>query len=136
MYETPRGADGKHTGEPNTALKKIVIQGGANVAISAPGNVRNISTRPCGETLVTDDELEFLEAHPSFQKMIKEGYVSVRKSKVDLQKAVNADMKARDKAAPATPKMYEKANAENQEMWEGDPSSRQRKVFLGAVGTA
>src|ERR1700679_1156718 len=84
-YETPQ-RNGEHTGEPNVALRKITINGGARVA---KGYGRNVVTAPAAMTQVSDDELKFLNNHPVFIDMQKKGFVEVRKAKIDLQKVVD-----------------------------------------------
>lgn len=128
-YHIPRNSEGKHTGEPNTIIRKVLIQGKGNICQNvAPkwSKGRQLLTYPAGMTKVSDEDLEFLESNDGFQQMKKDGFIDVRKSAVDLDIAVKS-MCSRDKSAPATPSDYQKADPHSPEMWTG-------KIMLGSVG--
>lgn len=79
---------------------KITIHGGAGVAN------KNLITPNGVVTEVTDEELEILNAHPLFIQFKENGYISVEKKKVDVEKVVaNMGDKA-DPSAPISPADY------------------------------
>jgi len=79
---------------------KITIHGGAGVAN------KNLITPNGVVTTVTDEEMEFLNAHELFVQFKKNGFITVEKKKVDVEKVV-ADMSDKaDPSAPITPADY------------------------------
>ncbi len=80
--------------------KAILIKGGAGVA---PAGIRRLET-PLGiATSVSDEELELLEKNDVFQLHMKNGYIQVRRKKVDAEVVVADGMESRDVSAPVTP---------------------------------
>lgn len=83
---------------------KITINGGAGIAN------KNLITPNGVVTEVTDEELEILNAHNLFVQFKTNGYITVEKKKVDVEKVV-ADMSDKaDPSSPITPADYEKAD--------------------------
>ena len=82
-----------------TIIRRVVVKGGANLAdkklITPKGVVTNVS----------DDDIEWLKAHASFQRHVNKGFISVSATKEDPAK-VAANMTAKDKAAPTTPETF------------------------------
>ena len=73
---------------------KISIGGGANVynGIIVPASVG---------TLVSEDELQSLQLNPIFNRMVKNGFISVVSSK-EKQEAVASDLEEKDNSAQMT----------------------------------
>lgn len=83
---------------------KITIHGGAGVAN------KNLITPNGVVTEVTDEELEILNAHELFVQFKANGFISVEKKKVEVEKVV-ADMGDKtDPSAPISPADYENAD--------------------------
>lgn len=80
--------------------KSVLIKGGAGVA---PAGIRRLETPLGVSTPVTDDELELLEKNDVFQLHVKNGYITVRRKKVDAEIVVADGMESRDVSAPVTP---------------------------------
>ena len=82
----------------------VLIKGGTGVA-----NDRLIT--PLGvSTEITDYDLEELQKNPSFKAHEKEGFVTVKAKKVEVEK-VAADMNLKDESAPLTDADYQKEDA-------------------------
>lgn len=124
-YEVPR-RNGDHTGEPNRAIKKVTINGGAGVA---KGYGRVVTTEPAALTEISDDDLAFLEKNWMFDQMKKAGFIEVRKSKMDLQKVVDKGMNPRDKSSPRNPSDYKKSDVNDPDMFNPKKGAR-----LGQIG--
>lgn len=118
--------NGEHTGEPNRVIRKVTINGGAGVA---KGHGRLVSTEPSAMTQISDEDLEFLEKQSVFQQMKTDGFIEVRKSKIDLQKVVDKGMNPRDKSSPRIPSDYKKSDANDPDMYNPKKGAR-----LGQVG--
>lgn len=80
--------------------KGVLIKGGANVGGKGLITPKGVVTH------VSDEELEFLETVPAFQRHKAAGHITVVKSaKPDAEK-VAKDMTPKDKSAPKTPDDY------------------------------
>lgn len=90
---------------------QITIKGGANVA---PAGIRRLETPLGVVTEVTEDELELLESNEVFQTHKKNGFISIRKKKVNPEVAV-ADMQTRDDSSPLTEADMAKAEPDEKE---------------------
>lgn len=77
--------------------KVVKIKGGANVA---PAGIRRLETPLGVMTNVTEEEAEILKNHPVGKIHIENGYIVIRKGKVDPEVAVASGMEARDESAP------------------------------------
>ena len=76
--------------------KGVVIKGGANMGGKGLITPKGVVTH------VTEEELEFLETVPAFQRHKAKGHITVVKSaKPDVEK-VTAGMTKKDKSAPLT----------------------------------
>lgn len=94
-YTQYRHSEGGGTPE---AIKSVIVKGGANLAQKRLVILGEGSTKAGISTRVTDEELEFLEAHPLFQTHKKGGFIEVTKfSKTDPEKL--AKEMALDKAS-------------------------------------
>lgn len=107
-----RSADGF-----NRIVKKVIINGGNGVA------TKHLVTPIGSVTFVSDDDLEFLLQNESFQRHIKEGFITYDKKKVDPEKKVK-NMKDRDGSFPLTPKNFEK----------GQNDSDDLRIYKGKIG--
>jgi hypothetical protein len=77
--------------------KAVLIKGGSGVA---PVGMRKLETPYGIMTKVTEEELELLNANEVFQTHLKNGYIQVRKGKVNPEVAVTSGMESRDVSAP------------------------------------
>jgi len=77
-------------------VRTIHIDGGANVAN------KQLYTPYGARTLVSAEDLEFLQKNFDFQLHIKNGFITIDKVKKDVEVAV-LDMQDKDKSAPLTP---------------------------------
>lgn len=82
----------------------VVVKGGSNVAD------KRIVTEIGICTQVSDNELEVLNKNKDFQRHTKNGFITVKKQRVNAEK-VAADMNTRDKSAPMRPEDYEEDKA-------------------------
>lgn len=81
---------------------RVTIEGGHGIPI------RKTLVTPYGVmTPVSDDELEFLLAHPIFKLHVENGNVTYSKTKEDKD-TVAASMKQKDNAAQKTPEDFER----------------------------
>jgi hypothetical protein len=80
----------------NVAERSVLIKGGAGI------NKKNVQTPLGVHTAVEDEDMEWLKDDFSFKQLIKNGYISVRKQKVDPEVAA-ADMVTRDQKTDACP---------------------------------
>ena len=95
-------------------VRKVTIKGGHGVA------TRHLTTPKGVVTQVSEDELEFLLKNQSFQKHLKDGFVSYDNTKVDpAEKAAN--MAEGDGAAPLVPADF--VETEN--------STKESKIYKG-----
>jgi hypothetical protein len=94
----------KGGGDLPVIVDSIRIEGGANVTN------KNFITPLGVMTKITSEQLALLETHPVFKRHVENGFISVRKSKVDEEVAV-ADMAGRDKSAPLTDADFEEDKA-------------------------
>lgn len=85
-------------------IKSVFIKGGSGMV-----HKRTLHTPLGVATKVTDEELAFLEAHPSFQKHLKAGHVSFRKVEAAPEK-IAADMTTREKSSPIVPQDFKKTD--------------------------
>lgn len=92
--------------ELSSIIRKITINGGANVATKYP----NLYTPLGMMTQVSDEDLAFLENDYSFKEMVKNGFLTVDKRKVEVEKVITG-LKPKDKSAPRTPQDPEFQNA-------------------------
>lgn len=79
----------------------VRIEGGAGVAN------KHFITPHGVVTEVTDEDAEFLRAHPMFQFHQKGGYVTILERKPEDADAVAADMNGKDPSAPVTESDYQ-----------------------------
>lgn len=86
------------------AERSVLIKGGANVAD------KNFITPRGVVTTISVEELALLEQDKLFQLHVKNGYLVVDKSLVDVDKVV-ADMEGRDESAPLVPEDFEEEKA-------------------------
>lgn len=114
-YEkVPSNPDNRGAPGHNKLLKKVTINGGANVA------TKHLVTPRGAVTEVSDEDLEFLMQHAAFKRHMEAGFLSVDKKKVDPDKKA-LDMTPEDDSAPVTPKDFEK----------GENSQENAKVYKG-----
>lgn len=78
--------------------RKITVKGGANVATKYP----NVYTPKGLATKVTDEELAALESHPSFKQHVANGFITIDKKNVEVEK-ICTSLNAKDTSAPRTP---------------------------------
>lgn len=78
--------------------RKITIKGGANVATKFP----NIYTPKGVVTRVSDEDLAILEQDPNFIQHRDNGFLTIDKKEIEIEKVVG-DMQKQDKSAPRTP---------------------------------
>ena len=83
---------------------KITIHGGAGIAN------KNLITPNGVVTEVTDEEMEFLNSHDTFNQWKKNGFVKVEKKKVDVEKVVANMNDKSDPSAPLAPADFEKVD--------------------------
>lgn len=83
---------------------KVTIHGGSNVSNKHFVTPRGVVTS------VTDDQLEWLKSQELFNRMVKDGFLTITESKVEPE-VVLPDMKLQDKSAPKTPHDYEPGKA-------------------------
>lgn len=83
-------------GELPEPVGSVFIKGGANV-MPRKGD----ETPPGAVTEVNDEQLAILEANADFRLHLKNGFIYVTGSKVDVEAAA-ADMERRDASAPKT----------------------------------
>lgn len=84
--------------------KGVLIKGGTGVA-----NDRLIT--PIGvSTEITEEEYEALKRNPVFLKHEKDGFLTVRAKKVEVEK-VTPEMNMDDKSAPLTPSHFKDEDA-------------------------
>lgn len=89
--------------------KRILIKGGHGVK-----NHLGIDTPKGVVTQVSDEDLDILEKHYSFQKQVKAGFIVVdRKERAPATVAV--DMAQKDASAPLTPADFEKGDNDSPE---------------------
>lgn len=93
-------------GDANVLRKTIHILGGAN----CPNEV--LVTPKGVVSLITDDDLAYLEKHHYFKKKVKWGHFTVENKSEDPDK-VAADMKPKDGYAPLTPESLENTDIED-----------------------
>lgn len=86
----------------------VSIKGGAGVA-SALDVLAGRPLTPAGlQTEVSDEDLEFLKAHPVFQEQLKAGFLKiVEKKSAKIEKVVK-DMNKDDTSAPLQKKDFDK----------------------------
>jgi len=85
-------------GIPPVEAGSVFIQGGAGVA-QRPKPGSDIWT-PLGRmTTVTDEQLEILEQNSVFKQHRENGFITVQKKAIDVEKAV-ADMNRKDNSSP------------------------------------
>ena len=83
---------------PNKIEKKIVINGGANVAS------KHLLTPKGVVTIVSEEDYKILKDHVSFKSYLERGFVTVDvENKKTVDRAVK-DMEKKDKSAPKTEK--------------------------------
>lgn len=80
--------------------KSILIKGGSGVA---PAGIRRLETPLGVATSVSEEELELLEKNDVFQLHMKNGFIQVRRKKIDAEIVVADGMESRDVSAPVTP---------------------------------
>jgi hypothetical protein len=80
----------------NVAEAEVLIKGGTGI------NKKNVQTPLGVHTLVSDEDMEWLKDDYSFKQHIKNGYIVVRKQKVDPEVAA-ADMVTRNQKTDACP---------------------------------
>lgn len=102
-----------------TVLKRVLIQGGANVALG-----RNLITSAGIVTKITEDDLALLEANDVFKVHKANGFIQILDTKPEDAEAVAADMTTRDESAPLTDNDFEEKS-------ENDPE----KLTVHSVGT-
>ena len=92
---------------PNKVDKKIVINGGANVAND------HVITPKGVVTLVSEEDYKILKDHPSFKGYLERGFVTVDiENKKTVEKAVK-NMTEKDKSAPKTEKDVPKVSVKS-----------------------
>lgn len=85
-------------------IKKVSLNGGAGVAS------KRLITELGVSTLVTQAELDFLEANAMFQHFVKDGFIKVVKAKGNRAPEVESivgDMEQRDKSSPLVPNDFD-----------------------------
>lgn len=88
----------KKTKDMQIPVRHVHIQGGANLANKHLITPRGVATQ------VTQDDLEFLLAHPVFQRHVDKGYMQIEKTNKDPEKVIASnDMELKDGSAPETP---------------------------------
>ncbi len=97
----------KSSSGENIVEKKVLIEGGANVA---HGDIK-IHTPKGKVTAVTDEELAICEKDYVFQMHIKNGFIIVDRKKAKMSDVL-PNMTEADKSAPITPASIEKENKE------------------------
>lgn len=73
--------------------KQVLVKGGANVADKMFVTPRGVVTT------VSDEELAIIERDPMFQAHKENGYITVEKKNLDIDKVVS-NLTARDESAP------------------------------------
>ena len=87
---------------PRSILRKVLIKGGANV-MPARSQANTSFLTPKGfVTKVSDEELEFLQTIQAFKDHVKNGFLKVDKSSIDIDQAVKS-LQPEDQSAPKTP---------------------------------
>lgn len=97
-------------------IRQVIIKGGHGRA------TKHLVTPKGVVTKVTEDELEFLLKNDSFQRHMKNGFISYENKKVEPEKKA-ADMAQADGSAPLTPKDFtesENSTPENR-IYKGKP---------------
>lgn len=89
-----------HSNDMPVVHERVLIKGGANIATKLFGTPAGVMTS------VSDNELEILEKNPVFQTHKDKGFITVRKSQVDVERAAS-DMEAKDSSAPVVPQDLE-----------------------------
>jgi len=115
-YKEP--SEGSSLGH-NQILKRVVIKGGHGLAD------KHVFT-PCGvATQVNDEDMEFLLGNDSFQKAIKDGFMTYDKRKVEPEKKAK-NMAEKDKSAPLTPKDFDKGENDSDDVriYKGLPKTK------------
>ncbi len=93
-------------GGANVVRKAVLVHGGAGVANQKRALAGAILTSEGISTKVSDEDLEFLEAHPTFQLHKKNGHIRILRF-VESAEKVAKDM-TRDVSAPQTPDTFKK----------------------------
>lgn len=93
----------------NQILKKVIIKGGHGLAD------KHVFTPSGVATQVNDEDMEFLLANDSFQKAVKDGFISYDKRKVEPEKKAK-NMAEKDGSAPLTPKDFEKGENDSEDL--------------------
>jgi len=90
-------------------VKRVIIRGKANIAMPKMPGERQVFTPLGKQTIVSDDDLAFLETNRDFKSHVKRALVTVIKAKTakpNVDKVVR-DMQAKDGFAPHTDKSIE-----------------------------
>jgi hypothetical protein len=81
----------------NVIVAHVFVEGGAH-------RMDKRLDTPIGKlTSVSEKALEFLQTSHVFREHVKNGYVTVRRDQVDIERAVAAHTSERDPSAPLTP---------------------------------
>jgi hypothetical protein len=105
--------------EPRLPIKKILIRGGANVAVAPEDKKKQIEfagrhTAPCVNTYVSKEDLELLLQNKEFNKHVKDGFLKIvhgEDKKIDLDKHAKS-MEQKDKSSPLTLKDFKPKKSE------------------------
>lgn len=101
----------KNSGRISAVQDSVIIKGGAGVQ-----HPKTLETPKGAATVVTDEQLEMLNADPHFQKFIEEGYMSVDEkanyepSPRQIEKEVDKNLTELDASAQDTSKTYKNMN--------------------------
>lgn len=80
---------------------QIIVKGGANIAD------KRLFTPMGAVTEVSDRDLELLEQNTCFQMHVKNGFITIQRSKKDVESVVTSGMESRDESAPLVPQDFE-----------------------------
>lgn len=109
------------TKDLNQPVKSVAIAGGSNVA------TKNLITPLGVVTEISEDELEFLLAHPVFKRHMEKGFMRVQVTKKDPEKIIaQENMEIADESAPLTPETLDES-AQVIEKETHTPAKRGRK---------
>lgn len=98
--------------------RKVLIKGGAN------RGGKHLHTPHGVATEVSEDDLEFLKAHPAFKRHVEKGFLTVVESKKEPEAdKVALDMTPKDASAPRTPDDY----PQEKKPVVGDPDGKLKK---------
>lgn len=100
------GADTKYTdyvnrGGPNTAVRSVLVKGGAGIISPLSFVAGSVRSAPDGvSTAISNEDADFLEKHPQFREHQKRGFVKI----VNLDKNPNSVAQSMEKDEGSRPR--------------------------------